>query len=107
MTRTTSRPDMRGPTRRSWWRFSTEEFYLKSADEMRAVFKDLPDAYRNTLAVAERCNVDLDFGQFHLPRYQVPEGFTLDSYLEHLALEGLPARYVSSPAGRLCVALRY
>src|SRR5262249_46563481 len=53
------------------WRFSTEEFYLKSADEMRAVFQDLPEAYRNTLAVAERCNMDLQFGQFHLPRYQV------------------------------------
>jgi DNA polymerase-3 subunit alpha len=89
------------------WRFSTEEFYLKSADEMRAVFKDLPDAYRNTLAVAERCNVDLDFGQFHLPRYQVPEGFTLDSYLEHLALEGLTARYGSSPADGVGERLRY
>ena len=76
------------------WKFSTEEFYLKSADEMRAVFKDLPEAYRNTLAVAERCNVDLQFGQFHLPNYQVPDGYTLDSYLEHLALEGLGRRPV-------------
>ena len=56
-------------------------------DEMRAVFKDLPEAYRNTLAVAERCNVDLQFGQFHLPKYQVPEGFTLDSSLRRLALQ--------------------
>src|SRR5436309_5948858 len=45
------------------WRFSTEEFYLKSADEMRSVFKDLPEAYRNTLAVAERCALALGFGQ--------------------------------------------
>ena len=58
------------------WKFSSNEFYVKSADEMRAVFKDLPEAYRNTLAVAERCNVDLQFGQFHLPNYQVPEGYT-------------------------------
>jgi len=89
------------------WRFSTDEFYLKSADEMRAVFKDLPEAYRNTLAVAERCNVDLQFGQFHLPRYQVPDGFTLDSYLEHLAFEGLAARYGSSPGDAVVERLRY
>ncbi len=89
------------------WRFSTEEFYLKSADEMRAVFKDVPDAYRNTLAVAERCNVDLEFGQFHLPRYQVPDGFTLDSYLEHLATDGLRTRYGSTPADAVVDRLRY
>jgi DNA polymerase III subunit alpha len=89
------------------WRFSTDEFYLKSADEMRSVFKDLPEAYRNTLAVAERCNVDLTFGQFHLPRYQVPDDFTLDSYLEHLALAGLRARYGASPPDTVVERLRY
>jgi DNA polymerase-3 subunit alpha len=89
------------------WRFSTDEFYLKSADEMRAVFKDLPEAYRNTIAVAERCNVDLSFGQFHLPRYQVPEGFTVDSYLEHLAFQGLASRYGASPADAVVERLEY
>jgi DNA polymerase-3 subunit alpha len=89
------------------WRFSTEEFYLKSADEMRGVFKDLPEAYRNTLSVAERCNVDLQFGQFYLPRYQVPDGFTLDSYLEHLAFEGLRARYGSGAPDAIVERLRY
>ena len=89
------------------WRFSTEEFYLKSADEMRTVFKELPEAYTNTLAVAERCNIELTFGQFHLPRYQVPDGFTLDSYLEHLAYEGLTARYGSTPADAVVERLRF
>ena len=89
------------------WKFSSNEFYVKSADEMRAVFKDLPEAYRNTLAVAERCNVDLQFGQFHLPKYQVPDGFTLDSYLEERALEGLKWRYGSSPADAVVERLRY
>jgi DNA polymerase-3 subunit alpha len=89
------------------WKFSSNEFYVKSADEMRAVFKDLPEAYRNTLAVAERCNVDLQFGQFHLPRYQVPDGFTLDSYLEERAFEGLKWRYGSSPADAVVERLRY
>jgi len=89
------------------WKFSSNEFYVKSADEMKAVFKDLPEAYRNTIAVAERCNVDLQFGQFHLPNYQVPEGYTLDSYLEHLAFEGLARRYGGSPADVIVERLRY
>ena len=89
------------------WKFSSNEFYVKSADEMRAVFKDLPEAYRNTLAVAERCNVDLQFGQFHLPNYQVPAGYTLDSYLEHLAFEGLARRYGGSPGDAIVERLRY
>ena len=91
----------------SRWKFSSDEFYVKSADEMRAVFKDLPEAYRNTLAVAERCNVDLEFGQFHLPRYQVPDGFTLDSYLEERTFEGLRWRYGGSPADAVVERLRY
>ena len=89
------------------WRFSTEEFYLKSADEMRAVFKDLPEAYRNTLAVAERCNVDLEFGKFHLPWYQVPDGSTVDAYLERLAFEGLRTRYGAAPPDAVVERLRY
>ena len=76
------------------WRFSSNEFYLKSADEMREVFAHLPEASQHTLAVAERCNLDLPFGEIHLPRYEVPPGFTLDSYLAHLAREGLKARYL-------------
>src|SRR2546428_285462 len=79
------------------WRFSTEEFYVKSAEEMARVFAEIPDACRNTLAVAERCNLTLEFGSFHLPRYVVPENHTLESYLEHLAREGLQRRYGANP----------
>ncbi len=86
---------MRDPNR---WRFSTDQFYLKSAEEMLRVFADLPEACRNTLAVAERCNLDLAFGEFHLPRYQVPEGHTLESYLRQLASEGLRQRYGPTPS---------
>ncbi len=75
------------------WRFSGDQFYLKSAEEMKAVFGHLPEAVKNTLAVAERCNLELTFGQLHLPRYQVPDGHTLDSYLTQLACEGLRARF--------------
>jgi DNA-directed DNA polymerase III PolC len=79
------------------WRFSTEEFYVKSAEEMAGVFAETPEACRNTLAVAERCNLTLEFGRFHLPRYTVPDNHTLESYLEHLAREGLARRYSASP----------
>src|SRR5881628_672664 len=79
------------------FRFSTEEFYVKSAEEMARVFAELPEACRNTLAVAERCNLTLDFGTFHLPRYVVPAGHTLDSYLRELASVGLRRRYGPTP----------
>ncbi len=79
------------------WRFSSEEFYVKSAEEMARVFAEIPDACRNTLAVAERCNLTLDFGRFHLPRYVVPDGHTLETYLEELARAGLRRRYGATP----------
>jgi DNA polymerase-3 subunit alpha len=79
------------------WRFSTQEFYVKSAEEMAKVFAEIPEACRNTLAVAERCNLTLEFGRFHLPKYVVPEGHTLESYLEQLAREGLKRRYGADP----------
>jgi DNA polymerase-3 subunit alpha len=80
------------------WRFATEEFYLKSAEEMRAVFKELPEACANTLAVAERCDLELGFGQFRLPRYEVPPGRSLDQYLRELAEAGLRERYGEAAA---------
>jgi len=83
------------------WKFSTQEFYVKSAEEMARVFAEIPEACRNTLAVAERCNLTLDFGKFHLPRYVVPEGHTLETYLEELAREGLKRRYGASPGDKI------
>jgi DNA polymerase-3 subunit alpha len=89
------------------WRFSTEEFYVKSAEEMARVFAELPEACRNTLAVAERCNLTLEFGAFHLPRYVVPDTHTLESYLEQLAREGLRRRYGPTPGDALEVRLAH
>jgi DNA polymerase-3 subunit alpha len=86
------------PTR---FRFSTQEFFVKSAEEMARVFAEVPEACRNTLAVAERCNLTLDFGVFHLPRYVVPEGHTLESYLQELARQGLRRRYGATPGDAL------
>ena len=81
------------------WKFSTEEFYVKSAEEMARVFAEMPEACRNTLAVAEQCNLVLDFGRFHLPRYVVPDGHTLESYLEDLGPRGAQAP-LRSQSGR-------
>src|SRR5438105_3556254 len=59
---------------------------------MGVVFKDIPDALKNTLLIAERCNVTIPKGQNHLPTFGVPEGFTIDSYFEHVAREGFAQR---------------
>lgn len=74
-------------------RFSTDEFYLKTPDQMARLFSDLPEAIDNTLKIAERCEVDINFNRVYLPHYEVPKGHDLDSYLEKLALEGLKKRY--------------
>lgn len=73
-------------------RYASDEFYVKSAQEMAAVFADYPEALANTCRIADRCQVDFEFGKFFLPEYRVPEGHTFDSYMEHLAREGLEAR---------------
>lgn len=76
-------------------RYETEEFYVKSPEEMYAIFADYPEACRETLAIAERCNVELEFGQSLLPVYHPPDGSTPEQYLRKLALEGLRERYAN------------
>ncbi|MGB9886621.1 MAG: DNA polymerase III subunit alpha [Moorellales bacterium] len=72
--------------------FPTQEFYFKTGEEMARIFAEVPEALANTLAIAERCQVELPFGRLHLPHYPVPEGHTAESYLRHLCLEGLKER---------------
>ncbi|MEN3186819.1 MAG: DNA polymerase III subunit alpha [Atribacterota bacterium] len=74
-------------------RFPTQEFYVKSPEEMEKAFASLPEALENAVSIAERCNVELDLGQVLLPEFAVPEGFTPSTYLEHLCEEGLKKRY--------------
>jgi DNA polymerase-3 subunit alpha len=76
-------------------RFPNDEFYLKSGDEMAELFREAPAALDNTLAIAERCNVDIELGRTYLPHYDIPAGHDADSYLRHLCLERLPGRYPS------------
>ncbi|OPY57308.1 MAG: DNA polymerase III subunit alpha [Pelotomaculum sp. PtaU1.Bin035] len=69
-------------------KFQSEELYLKSGEEMSLLFGELPQAIRNTVEIAGRCNVDMDFGKYFLPDYTVPEGYTADTYLEELCYQG-------------------
>ena len=73
--------------------FSTDEVYLKSAEEMRQLFRNIPEAVENTLKVAERCNVELDFSQRHLPEFKAPEGKDPYEYLKELCMDGLARLY--------------
>ncbi len=78
-------------------RFETTEFYLKSEDEMRALFPNLEEALENTARIAERCNVEFEFGHYHLPEFHVPEGYTNWTYFEELCWEGFAERYPDAP----------
>jgi DNA polymerase-3 subunit alpha len=69
-----------------------DQFFLKSPEEMAAVFGDYPDALKNTLAVAERCNVTLARGGAHLPNFAVPPGYTVETYFEHVVRQGFAER---------------
>jgi len=76
------------------FRFEGTEHYLKTAAEMRHLFSYLPEACDNTLWIAERCEVDIQFGRIHLPTFLVPDGFTDDvEYLAHLAEKGARERW--------------
>ena len=73
-------------------RYHGDQFYLKSPAEMAAVFGDHLDALRNTVAIAERCQVDLSSSENHLPNFQVPSPYTLDGYFEQVVREGFEGR---------------
>ncbi len=69
-------------------KFSSQEFYLKTLDEMRVIFSDYPDALFNTCKIADMIDLEIDLGHPVLPDFEVPEGFNLDSYLLHLVDKG-------------------
>ncbi len=69
------------------------EFYVKSGEEMRERFSYVPEAVDITGEIAARCRVELDFSTLHFPDFELPEGYTTDSYLRELCMKGLPSRY--------------
>ena len=74
-------------------RFANDEFYLKSESEMMELFPDHPEAIENSHKIAERCNVEFEFGEYHLPEFVPPEGMTNKDYLRNLCYDGLERRY--------------
>jgi DNA polymerase III subunit alpha len=74
-------------------KFDTDEFFLKTAEEMRDVFSWMPEACDATLDIAAACDLELRFGEMHLPRFDPPAGRTLDQYLRDLVFEGAARRY--------------
>jgi len=74
-------------------RMTDDSYYLRSPEEMASLFSETPEALTNTLLIAERCNLDLGFKGYHLPEFDVPEGYTADGFLRQLCEEGLSRRY--------------
>ena len=74
-------------------RMESQQFYLKSPDQMHALFGEYPGAMSNTLAIAERCNLELVFGRPHLPKFDTPDGLSSEEYLRRLCEVGLAHRY--------------
>jgi len=89
------------------FKFGAEEFYIKSADEMRTLFADVPEACDNTLLIAERANVEIEFGKAVLPSFPVPDGYTEDSYLLELTLAGAKERYGDKPAAHVLERIEF
>ena len=73
-------------------RYEARQFFLKTPEEMAATFKDYPEALANTVRIAERCNVMLPEGENYLPNFDVPPGFVLDDYFEHVVRQGFAER---------------
>jgi DNA polymerase-3 subunit alpha len=73
--------------------YAKEQFYVRSAEEMKARFAEVPEAVTNTLEVAEKCNLEIEFGKLHYPVFHPPEHFTREGFLRQWLAEGLHRRY--------------
>ncbi|MBI4231119.1 MAG: DNA polymerase III subunit alpha [Planctomycetes bacterium] len=78
-------------------RYPKPEFYLKSSEEMCDVFRDLPEAAKATLEIAERCHLELDFSRRHLPAFPTPDGIPPRTFLRTLCAEGMARRFGEAP----------
>ncbi len=74
-------------------KFETDEFFLKSKDQMWEHFKAYPQALENTVNIADACNVEIEFSHLHLPKFELPQGITSFEYLSQQCLEGFNLRY--------------
>ena len=87
--------------------FETEEFYVKSEEEMREIFSFVPEAIENTQKIADRCNMTFEFGHTKLPAFEVPDGRDNVEYFESMCKEGLYRRYGENPDPELWERLNY
>lgn len=87
-------------------KFPNDQFYLKSQEEMEALFPYAPEAIANTVKIAQECNVEFDFNTIHLPEYTPPQGKTAEAYLKELCYQGLNKRY-GNPSQELVDRLEY
>lgn len=87
--------------------FATDEFYLKTEQEMRALFPDQPQAFDNTAKIAQRCNVEFEFGHTKLPHFDVPGGRDHFAYFKEQCYQGLYKHYGDHPAKELTDRLEY
>lgn len=87
-------------------RYEGGQYYLKSPDEMAELFPYALEALENTYKISQRCHVDIEFGNYKLPKYDVPDGYTAWEYLQKLCFEGLDRRY-GNPSEELKERLRY
>ena len=78
-------------------KFETEEFYLKSEEELRQLFPGLDEAFENTAKIADMCNLEFTFHEYHLPSFPVPEGYTNEEYFRKLCYDGFHERYSNPP----------
>ena len=78
-------------------KFQTEEFYLKSEEELRELFPNCDEAFQNTVRIADRCNLEFVFNEYHLPSFPVPEGYTNEGYFRKLCMDGFAERYPDQP----------
>ena len=79
-------------------KFQGEEFYLKSEEELRELFPGQEEAFENTCRIADRCNLEFVFNEYHLPSFPVPEGYTNEEYFRKLCMDGFHERYPHAPA---------
>lgn len=78
-------------------KFQTEEFYLKSEDELQQLFPNCDEAFENTQRIADKCNLEFVFNEYHLPAFPVPEGYTNEEYFRKLCEDGFRERYENPP----------
>ena len=78
-------------------KFQTEEFYVKSEEELRILFPGLDEAFENTVKIADRCNLEFTFHEYHLPAFPVPAGYTNEGYFRELCYKGFQERYPQEP----------